>query len=155
MIEPAIKYRYQLEQIMFPDNNWYHYDFPCRLAGYNFVSTHKGDILGKIAVITNVLTDSVAEISAQAYSDKKTYFFGKDLMTGLRYLMARYRKVCFSVIIGNPKEKVYDRHMLPLGFTTCLRRAEIKTKKGTWSDIKIYEYINPNWRPEHDTDKRS
>jgi hypothetical protein len=150
MIEPADKYRYQLERLVPPDNPWYHYEFPCHLVGHNIVSTHNGGILGKFAVITNVLADSVVEISAQAYSDKRTYVFGKDLMTGLRYLMDTYRKVCFSVMIGNPKEKVYDRHILPLGFTTCLRRAEIKDKNGTWHDVKIYEYVNPRWRPDND-----
>jgi hypothetical protein len=152
MIEAAHIYQERLKHMAPPDSPWYHYDYPVRLVGHAFVSTYKGEILGKFAVIVNELTCSVVEISALSYSDKRTYIFGKDLMTGLRYLMDNYRKVCFSVIIGNPKEKTYDRLTAALGFTTALRRAEVKDKNGGWKDIKMYEYVNPNWRPANDSE---
>jgi hypothetical protein len=152
MIEAAFIYQERLKHIVPPDSPWYHYDYPVRLVGHGFVSTYKGEILGKFAVIVNELTHSVVEISAISYSDKRTYIFGKDLITGVRFLMDNYRKVCFSVIIGNPKEKTYDRLTNALGFTTVLRRAEVKNKNGEWNDVKIYEYVNSKWRTEDDSD---
>jgi hypothetical protein len=36
--------------------------------------------------------------------------------------------------------------------TVGIMEKQVLNSKGEWNDIKIYEYVNPNWRPE-DADK--
>jgi hypothetical protein len=88
-----------------------------------------------------------------SFSEKHRFTFGKDVMMFIRYLMQKYRKCSFFVLIGSPEEKSYDRLTKHLGWKTVgIMEKQVMSSKGEWTDIKMYEYINPNWRPEHDTD---
>jgi len=153
MIEPADKYEEQLKNLHPVDgdgNDWYIYrDPPSDIVRQRMVSTHNGEIIGKINLFVNITASAVIDMSIMTLSEKHRYMYARDVMTFLRYLMQKYRKIIFFVLIGNPAEKTYDRLARKLSWKIVgVMEKQVMNNNGEWNDIKYYEWINPNWRPE-------
>lgn len=157
MIEQADKYEEQLKDLKPIDGNeWYHYNLPLDVVRYRMVSTYNGEVIGSIDLTVNLAASTVLEIPIISFSEKHRFTFGKDVMMFIRYLMQKYRKCSFFVLIGSPEEKSYDRLTKHMGWKTVgILEKQVMNSRGEWNDIKMYEYINPNWRPEDDTEGRS
>jgi len=150
MIEPADKYEDQLKNLHPVDGDeWYNYLFPVDIVRERMVSTHKGEVIGGIDLTINIAASTVLGIPIMTFSEKYRYIFAKDVMTFTRYLMQKYRKMNFFVLIGSPTEKNYDRLAKILGWKIVgIMEKHVLNTHGEWNDIKYYEWINPNWRPE-------
>ena len=152
MIEPADKYEEQLKDLYAVDGDeWYVYNLPLDVVRQRMVSTHNGEVIGSIDLTVNLAASAVLEIPVKALSEKHRYYFAKDYMTFIRYLMQKYRKMNFFVLTGSPAEKTYDRLTKRLGWKTVgVMEKQVLNARGEWADIKYYEWVNPNWRPENE-----
>jgi len=151
MIEPADKYEEQLKKLYAVDGDeWYTYNLPLNVIRQRMVSTHNGEVIGSIDLTINLAASTVLEIPVMSYTEKYRYIFAKDYMTFIRYLMQKYRKINFPVLIGSPVEKTYDRLVKKLGGRIVgIMEKQVLNGKGEWNDLKLYEWVNPNWRPEN------
>jgi len=151
MIEAADKYEEQLKNLSPVDGDeWYTISFPLDVVRQCFVSTHKERVVGKIDLSINIAADAVIDVSVMALSEKFRFIFAKDVMTFIRYLMQKYRKISFFVLIGNPAEKTYNRLAKILGWKIVgIMEKQVMNANGGWNDIKLYEWINTNWRPDN------
>jgi hypothetical protein len=151
VIEAADKYEKELQDLKCPDDDfWYRYEYPVQLVRQNFVSVYGGRVIGKISIVVNEAADTVAEISQMVLSDSHRYMFGKDVMLFARYLMEKYRKITFTVMEGAPIEEFHDRRAKRLGWNIAgVLCKEVKDRDGEWRDVKIYEWVNPGWRPKN------
>jgi hypothetical protein len=150
MIETADKYEEQLKNLYPVDGDeWYAYNLPLNVVRQRMVSTHNGEVIGSIDLTINLAASAVLEIPVMSYTEKYRYIFAKDYMTFIRYLMQKYRKMNFFVLIGSPAEKTYDRLAKILGWKIVgIMEKQVQNIYGEWNDIKYYEWVNPNWRPE-------
>jgi hypothetical protein len=152
MIESADKYEDQLRALKPVDGDeWYTYSLPLNVVRQRMVSTHNGEVIGSIELTINLAASAVLEIPVKTLSEKYRYYFAKDYMTFIRYLMQKYRKMSFFVLIGSPVEKTYDRLAKILGWRIVgIMEKQVQNTKGEWNDIKYYEWVNPKWRPENE-----
>jgi hypothetical protein len=152
MIEAANQYEEQLQNLRPVDGDtWYHYHLPLDVVCQRMVSTYKGAVIGSIDLLVNVAASAVLEIAIRGFTTTYRFIFGKDVMLFIRYLMQHYRKCSFFVLTGSPKEAVYDRIARRLGGKIVgVLEKQVVTGTGEWHDIKMYEYINPQWRPGND-----
>ena len=70
--------------------------------------------------------------------------FGKDLMKALKdiFEVYKFQKINFSVIIGNPIEKSYDRMIMKYGGRIVgVYKNDVKLIDGLYYDRKIYEIL--------------
>jgi len=151
MIELADKYEEQLKDLYAIDgDDYYYYNLPLKVVRERMVSTYNGKIIGKFDVLINLAASAVLEVPVMALSEKYRYMFAKDYMQFIKYLMQKYRKISFFVIIGSPTEKTYDRLAKSLGWKIVgIMEKQVLNNTGEWNDIKYYEYVNPNWRAEN------
>jgi len=150
MIEPADKYEEQLKTLKPVDGDeWYKYDLPLNVVRERMVSTHNGEVIGSIDLTINLAADTVLEIPVMSFTEEYRYYLAKDYMTFIRYLMQKYRKIIFFVLRGSPTERTYDRLAKILCWKIVgVMEKQVLNAKGEWNDIKYYEWVNPNWRPE-------
>jgi RimJ/RimL family protein N-acetyltransferase len=124
MIDVANKYKEEIERLYY--NTWYDekYKFyynscwrekptinDSNWNDVNFVSVDKNkNVLGLIGYQVNRADDYVSSLWIINFSDCKI-IFGKDVGIVLDELFTKFnfRKLTFSVVIGNPIEKSYDK----------------------------------------------
>lgn len=156
MLEPAIKYRDQLENIQYDTwfNDKYKYWNSDIFYGsmqididtwsrHQFVSVNNGVVLGYIEYSISRTNNSVLSLSIMNFSDNKIVF-GKDLIQALKDIFEKYkfRKMNFSVIIGNPIEKSYDRMIKKYGGRIVGTYKDDATLiDGKCYDRKLYEIL--------------
>lgn len=150
MLELAAKYELEL-QIKFADafveeRNKYYFTggytnrYKATDSTWNiheFVSTKNGEVIGYLAYSIDRRTNSTSGLCAISF-EAKSLTFSKDFMQFLKDIFEKYcfRKLSFGVYIGNPVEKMYDRHIKKFGGRIV----------GTWkedtmlSDGKFYDY---------------
>jgi hypothetical protein len=148
MIEPAFKHEARLKELQaVSDNSWYSYNVPLDIITQRLVSTYNGEVIGSFNMVINRAADAILEFSVRSFMEKYRYYFAKDIMIFLRYLSHKYRKANFFVLLGSPEEKSYDRLIKIFGAKIIgIMEKQVKNIKGEWSDIKYYEWVNPNWR---------
>jgi hypothetical protein len=156
LLEPAIKYREQLEKLQynlwfedkykFWNNDVYYESMTVDTTTWNrhqFVSVSSGEVIGYIAYNVVRADHRANALSIINFSDNKMVF-GKDLMCALRDIFQKYKfnKLSFSVVIGNPIEKSYDKMIKKYGgriVGTC--KADVKLIDGEYYDRKLYEIL--------------
>lgn len=156
MLEPAIKYKDQLEVLQF--NTWFedkykywnsnvYYDqWIIDQSSWNrhqFVSVHNGVVLGLISYNISRSENSVDRLSIINFSDNK-FIFGKDVMQAITDIFQKFhfRKLSFTVVIGNPIEKTYDRLVHQYGGRIVgIQKDEVKLMDGKYYDLKLYEIM--------------
>lgn len=164
MLEPAIKYRDQLENIQY--DIWFEDKYKYWNADifYNslqidtdtwsrhqFVSVKDGVVIGYIEYSISRTNNSVSSLNIMNFSDDKIAF-GIDLRRALKDIFEKYkfRKLNFSVIIGNPIEKSYDKMIEQYGGRIVgVYKEDAMLIDGECCDRKIYEilaseYFNTN-----------
>lgn len=150
MIEAADKYEEQLKFTQTLDSHEFiYFNIPSEFVRHSYVSTHEGDIIGLMKVSINIKTQTVLSVAVLSLTENKSFYFAKDIMNHIRYLMYKYRKVSIYVLEGNPAEKTYDRIAKILKWRIVgTFKKEVLNKEGKWVDIKSYEFLNPNWRED-------
>ncbi len=156
MLEPAIKYKEQLEKVQyevwFDDKykywncNVYYNTLQIDTDTWNkhqFVSVKNGEVIGYIAYNISRSDNSVHSLSIMNFSDNKAAF-GMDLGRALKDIFERYkfRKLNFTVVIGNPIEKSYDKMIKKYGGRIVgTYKADVKLIDGEYYDKKSYEIL--------------
>lgn len=156
MLEPAIKYKDQLEKLQY--NTWFDdkYKYWNCAAYYEsmqidadtwskhqFVSVLNGEVIGYIAYNILRSDNSASNLNIINFSDNKTVF-GIDLGSALKDIFERYkfRKLTFSVVVGNPIEKSYDKMIDKYGGRIVgVYKEDVKLIDGQYYDRKLYEIL--------------
>lgn len=156
MLEPAIKYKEELEKlqygIWFDEKYKYwncdvYYDtLQIDTSTWNkhqFVSVVNGEIIGYIAYNIARADNSAHSLSIMNFSDNKVAF-GMDLGQALKDIFERYkfRKLNFTVVVGNPIEKSYDKMIKKYGGRIVgTYKSDVKLIDGEYYDKKSYEIL--------------
>lgn len=156
MLDVAIKYKEQLDKLQYElwfsdkykywNNSIYYQEFQINSDTWNkhqFVSVKDGKVIGYIAYSIARETNSVYSLSVINFSDNKI-IFGKDLRQALNDIFDKYRfnKIDFTVVIGNPIEKTYDKMVKKYGGNIIgIKRDEAKLIDGKFYDLKLYEIL--------------
>lgn len=156
MLEPAIKYKEELEKlqygIWFDEKYKYwncdvYYDtLQIDTSTWNkhqFVSVVNGEIIGYIAYNIARADNSAHSLSIMNFSDNKVAF-GMDLGQALKDIFEKYkfRKLNFTVVVGNPIEKSYDKMIKKYGGRIVgTYKSDVKLIDGEYYDKKSYEIL--------------
>lgn len=156
MLKPAIKYKDQLEklqsEIWFNDkykywNSSIYYDAiqidDSTWCKHQFVSVVNDEVIGYIEYDILRAEHNVASLSIINFSDNKVTF-GRDLMKALKdiFEVYKFQKIKFSVIIGNPIEKSYDKLIKKYGGRIVgVYKNDAKLIDAQYYDRKLYEIL--------------
>lgn len=161
MLVPAFNYAEELKKKMlatwfdekykYYNFNTYYFDLKIDDETWNkhqFVSVDKeGNIIGYIKYNVNRQTCNCNNLSVINFTDNK-FVFGMDLGQALTDIFERFkfRKLTFSVIIGNPIEKSYDKMINKYGGRIVgIYRQEVKLIDGEYYDEKLYEITRDDY----------
>jgi hypothetical protein len=106
-----------------------------------YVSVKNEKVIGYYEANFDRNNQSIASIQIVNFDAKNKYFFGKDLITFFERLKGTgLRKVNWSVIIGNPAEKLYDKIIDRYGGRIVgVYLADVQLQDSIFYDRKIYE----------------
>lgn len=156
MLEPAIKYKDQIETLRY--NIWFNDKYKYWNCGvyygslqidentwckHQFVSVLNDEVIGYIEYSISREENNVHSLNIINFSDNKVVF-GKDLKQAIRDIFEKYhfRKLSFNVIIGNPIEKSYDKMIEKYGGRVIgVRKDETKLIDNNYYDEKLYEIL--------------
>jgi hypothetical protein len=157
MLEFAKKYEEQLKQIYYntvfddslkwewlgegrewgePKDNTYEY--------HNFVSTHKGKILGKMGYHKDTVVRKADGFYCCHFTDDNGFIFMKDLLTCLKEIFDKFgmNKLSYCVVIGNPIESKWDKLTKKFGGRVIgIKEQDVVLQDGKLYDIKEYEIL--------------
>lgn len=114
----------------------------------HFVSLNSdGEVIGVIDYHIDRECDMATWFGAINFSDNKIVF-GKDLAQVIDDIFCKFnmRKLEFSVIMGNPIEKTYDRMVEQYGgHVTGIKHKHVKLLDGNYYDHKDYEIFREDY----------
>lgn len=156
MLEPAIKYRDQIYNIQY--DIWFNDKYKYFNVGsyygamqidentwdrHQFVSVLNGNIIGYIEYNISRQEHCVRSLAIINFTENKAVF-GKDLAQALKDIFEKYkfRKLNFSVVVGNPIEKSYDKMIKRYGGRIVGKyKDNVKLIDGNYYDEKVYEIL--------------
>lgn len=156
MLEPAIKYKAELEELQY--ETWFNdkykywtcdvYHEPISIDEntwnkHQFVSVVNDEVIGYISYNIARQTECANCFNAINFTDNIAVF-GVDLGNAIKDIFEKYgfRKLSFSVVIGNPIEKSYDRMIEKYGGRIIgVKKEEVKLIDGKFYDFKMYEIL--------------
>jgi RimJ/RimL family protein N-acetyltransferase len=106
-----------------------------------------GSVIGYIAYEVYRADNSVGGLQAINFSKNKITF-GRDLIKAIRNVFELYdfRKLNFSVVVGNPIESSYDKLMEKYGGRVVgTHREHTKLFDGKLYDVKLYEILKSDY----------
>jgi hypothetical protein len=113
----------------------------------HFASVYNNEILGMIGYQIKRQDDAVYGMHIIHFGGPDAlhrYIFGKDVITAIKDIFEKYRfnKLNFSVVIGNPVEKTYDKLVKRYnGRIVGIREQETRLIDGQLYDMKEYEIL--------------
>ena len=156
MLEPAIKYKDQLQSLQYDiwfDDKYKYWNNSIYYSGINvdpdtwnrhqFVSVYNNEVIGYISYDISRSDDVVHSLSIMNFSNNKITF-GRDVMQALKDIFEKYkfRKLSFSVVVGNPIEKTYDKMIKKYGGRIVgIQKEDVKLIDGEYYDRKSYEIL--------------
>ena len=156
MLEPAIKYKDQLEKLQY--DIWFQEKYKywnCSVYyeainidintwdKHQFVSVVNGNVIGYIGYNISREDNSTYSLSILNFTDDKISF-GMDLGQALKDIFEKYhfRKLNFNVVVGNPIEKSYDKMIKKYGGRIIgTKKEDVKLIDGEYYDKKMYEIL--------------
>ena len=161
MLDIAIKYKDTLTQKMlstafvekykFYNYGSYYSEFEVeKIMGWTLqqgVSVKDGEVLGYFSIGINRDSGKIDSLSAINFSDNKITF-GTDLFNFIKKVFSRedINKMAFTVIVGNPIEKTYDKLVNKYGGRIVgVREKDVRLFDGKLYDIKMYEIMKENF----------
>lgn len=131
--------------------NYYNYTIEVDNNSWNslqFVSVNKdNDVIGYFKANIDRSADMVDSLQVMNFYDINLTF-SKDFHKFLMDLFNKYsfRKVKFSVLIGNPAEKMYDKYIEKYnGRIVGINKEEVKLFDGKYYDFKQYEILSSDF----------
>lgn len=125
-------------------NSYYDYNTNLADSSWNqldFVSMKNNEIIGFLSAKIDRGNDSVSSLRIINFYEMNLTF-SKDFHQFLTDLFTKFnfRKICFSVVIGNPAEKMYDKYIREYsGRIVGTYKEEVKLYDGKYYDFKVYE----------------
>lgn len=161
MLDVANKYSEEIDELMM--NTWYDEKYKFFYAtnyrdkfgvkennwdSHDFVSINKnGEIIGFIGYNIDRPSDYVSGLEIINFSNDKTTF-GKDVGEVLTNIFTKfnYRKIEFSVVVGNPIEKSYDKLIHRYGGRIVgIYKQHVKLIDNKYYDEKMYEIFRDDY----------
>lgn len=162
MLDVANKYEKELQTLLI--DTWYDEKYKffqggcysdlyvMRDTNYNnhqFVSMDKeGNIIGLICYEISRGNEFVDGLSIINFTKNKSLTFGKDVLTVIKNIFEKFnfRKLVFSVVIGNPIEKTYDRLVNKYGGVVIgVYKKHWKLIDNEYYDVKMYEIMREDY----------
>ena len=113
------------------------------------ISPQENYINGYFKAGISRVSEMVDYIVIMSFCDKPNATFAKDLYRFLHDLFFKYnfRKINFSVVIGNPIEKSYDKFIERHGGRVVgINKSDIRLHDGKYYDIKHYEIFREEYK---------
>lgn len=157
MLKTAFEYKEQLQEayrnITFKErykyyNNGVYWDYALKISENSWdilqmVSVDpKGNVIGYFGAEVQRHNEKVSSLGVCNFTDGPNMIFAKDFKQFLSDLFFRFnfRKIEFTVTLGNPAEKIYDRFIAKYGGNvTGIRRETVRLEDGKFYDMKAYE----------------
>lgn len=160
MLKPAILYADQIPKLHYGvwfNEKYKYYNFNSywgtvkaeekTLDWHEFVSVDaSGEVIGYIYYYVDRHTLNCNRFGAINFTDNP--LFGKDLLQVIKDIFERFNfhKLSFSVVIGNPIEKTYDRLVEKYGGRIlCIAKDETKLDDNKYYDVKRYEILRDDY----------
>lgn len=128
-------YTNYFEEMPIEDSTW---------VNHQFVSLDSdGDVIGYIGYKIDRSNDYVYALNIINFTDNKAVF-GIDAGKVLKDIFEKFhfRKLCFSVVVGNPIEKTYDKMIENFGGKICgYKKEHVRLIDGQFYDEKMYEIL--------------
>ena len=158
MLEMAINHKNALQQklantVMQPEkfylsvNGYTDYSLDLKedtWSNIQLVSVCNNDVLGYFDAQVNRTPRYIRQLAVINF-DNKLFTFGKDFGAFMELLIYQYKfdKICFSVAVGNPAEKMYDKEVNKLnGQIVGVFKNHYQTPDGKIHDCKWYEIVS-------------
>jgi hypothetical protein len=126
-------------------SNYYEYKFELSDDSWSkleFVSVDKNDnVIGFLSAKIDRTNEAISSLKVINFYDLN-YTFSKDFHHFLTELFIKYnfRKISFSVVVGNPAEKMYDKYIDKYGGNIVgICKDDIRLFDGKYYDFKLYE----------------
>lgn len=161
MLDIAINYTEELEKkfhsIWFKDRYKFHANAnfyeeftlsESTWTNHQFVSLSGGEIIGYIGYGTDRVADFAYGLSVVNFEDKPSVKFAMDLGKALTDIFKKYnfRKLCLSVVVGNPIEKSYDKMCKRYsGRIVGIQKDHTRLIDGKFYDEKLYEILREDY----------
>lgn len=157
MLDVAIKYKDRLterfRETWFQDKykywNYTNYFEEMEIADrtwgkHQFVSIDSdGDVIGYIGYAIDRSSDYVYALNIINFTDDRVTF-GIDAGKVIKDIFEKFhfRKICFSVVVGNPIEKTYDKMVERYGGEIVgVHKEHVRLIDGQFYDVKLYEIL--------------
>jgi hypothetical protein len=160
MLQLAMLHKAEVESklaaIMLEPKYWYYFNYAWRepitlethtFNRHQFVSIKDGVLLGYIAYSIDRDTMNVSSLAILNFGEPNPVF-SKDLARALRdiFELYKFKKLRWSVAVGNPIEPAYDRMCNTYGGRIVgVYEKEDMLLDGTIADLKLYELFAENY----------
>lgn len=163
MLKPAYPYKEKLQQkyneIIFQDKymfyncaTYWEYEFKLSQDSWNsieMVSVDSQDnVIGFFKASLDKSSEKVSSLGVANFNDANVVF-AKDLKQFILGLLFKFnfRKIEWTVVVGNPAEKMYDRFISKYGGSiTGVHRETVKLQDGKYYDMKGYELFRSEFK---------
>lgn len=170
LLKPAYPYRDKLQQryneILFQDkymfyncSAYWEYEFKLNQDSWNYIEMvsvdSKDNVIGFFRATIERSADKVSSLGVANFFDANPVF-AKDLKSFILDLLFKFnfRKIEWTVVIGNPAEQIYDRFIAKYGGRdTGIQRKTVRLQDGKYYDMKGYEIFRSEFRNCGDCDE--
>ena len=161
MIDIAIRHKEELQELFL--GTWYNEKYKFyNMSSYNgifavsdsswdsheFVSIDKNNnIIGYISYYIAREHERISDLCVINFTEDKL-LFGRDIYQVFKDIFEKFnfRKISYSVIIGNPMERSYDRWTKKYGGQIIgIEREHIKLMDNKYYDVKKYELFRDDY----------
>ena len=111
---------------------------------HSFVSIWKGEIVGFIRYYIDRITNNVSGLYCVHFGKKHSILFMRDLLSVVSGIFKNFGfyKINFTVIVGNPIEKAYDKLIARYGGRIVgVYKHDARLIDGKFYDLKMYELL--------------
>ena len=163
MLKPAYPYKEKLQQkyneIIFQDkymfyncDAYWRYDFKISENSWDSIELVSVDtqdnVIGFFRAALDRPSEKVYSLGVANFYDANAVF-AKDLKQFILGLLFKFnfRKIEWTVVIGNPAEKMYDRFISKYGGNiTGVHKETVKLQDGKYYDMKGYELFRSEFK---------
>lgn len=107
------------------------------------------EVIGYLNANISRSDSSVSSISVVNFNENKKMIFARDFCKFIKDLFFKYnfRKISFTVTVGNPIESSYDKFIKKHGGTICgYQKEHVILQDGKYYDVKNYEIFKKNYK---------
>ncbi|MNK69768.1 hypothetical protein D3C87_891640 [compost metagenome] len=161
MLDLAVKYESDLQAIFadlyLRDEYKYYWNYSYRekykasestWTRHEFVSRDKDGLIGYLGYSIDRETDAADGLAIINFKNDANIIFAKDLYQFLSEVFCKYKfnKLNYSVVVGNPIERSYDRLTKKYGGRIVgTKKREVKLIDNTLYDLKMYEILREEY----------